>query len=203
MIIFNSYNADQLFDILYSRAKMGLKHTSYSHEVLKEVASLAHTHGDARYALELLWRAAKVAESEGKQEIMFEDVRKAQISHFPIKQSIITELPHHQKMVLFSIARLLIQSPNQSGVFSSEIKSEYEKLCLEKGESPRKQTQFWVYLQELKQNGIIQLKVINRQKKGKSGGRSARISITDLPVKELVALLEKVNELTEFHPPIN
>ena len=191
MITFNPYTDQQLFNILHSRAKLGLKNTSYSYEVLKEIASLAQKYGDARYALELLWRSAKVAESEGKQEIMFEDIRKAQISHFPIKQSTITDLHLHLKLLLLSIANLLLQFPDKSNVFTSDVKSEYEKICLEKGQIPRKQTQFWVYLQELKQSGVIQLEVVNRHKKGKSGGRSAKVSITDLPVHELIEILNE------------
>ena len=191
MIIFHPYNVEQLFDILLSRAKLGLKSTSYSHQILKEVASLSHTHGDARYAIELLWRAAKMAESSGKQEIHFEHVRKAQASNFPIKSSIITSLPAHQRLVLLSIARLLQQYPSKSYAYSTEIIKQYEKSCEEVGEIPRKLTQFWSYLRELKINGFIQIQIVNRHKKGRSEGRVAKISINDLPVRELISLLSR------------
>ena len=192
MIIFHPYNATQLYDILLARAKQGLNISTYSNEILKEIAVIAHSSGDARYALELLWRAAKVAESEHSREIFFEHVRKAQVSSFPIKQSLITDLPLHQKIVLFSIASILKRQNDTMYALSADVKRKYEKSCQNTGVSPRKQTQFWVYLQELHKIGLIKLEIINRHKKGKSLGRTGKVSISDLPVNELVEYLQKV-----------
>ncbi|MHA1978405.1 MAG: Cdc6/Cdc18 family protein [Candidatus Hodarchaeales archaeon] len=192
MIVFHPYSTIQLYDILLARAKRGLNNSTYSNEILKEIAEIAHTSGDARYALELLWRAAKVSEGEHANEILFEHVRKAQVSSFPIKQSLITDLPLHQKYVLFSIASILKQQTDTMYALTADIKRKYEGLCHNKGLRPRKQTQFWVYLQELHKIGLIRLKVINRHKQGKSLGRTGRVSISDFPVNELFQLLQQV-----------
>ena len=192
MIVFHPYNATQLYDILLARAKRGLNNSTYTTEILMEIAVIAHTSGDARYALELLWRAAKIAEGEHSNEILFEHVRKAQASSFPIKQSLITDLPLHQKFVLLSIASILKQQTDTKYALTAEIKRKYKGMCHNNGLTPRKQTQFWVYLQELHKLGLIKLKVINRHKQGKSLGRTGKVSISDFPVTDLFHVLRKL-----------
>ncbi len=190
MIVFHRYTTTQLYDILIARAKHGLNTTTYTNEVIKEIAIVAHASGDARYALELLWRAGKVAEGEQSNEITFEHVRKAQVSSFPIKQSLITDLPLHQKFVLFSIASILRRQSDSMYVLTADIKQKYESICQANGLNARKQTQFWVYMQELHKIGLIRLEVINRHNKGKSLGRTGKVSISDFPLAELLQLLQ-------------
>jgi cell division control protein 6 len=190
MITLHPYTTTQLYDILMARAKHGLNDATYTNEVIKEIAKIAHASGDARYALELLWRAGKVAEGEQSDEITFEHVRIAQVSSFPIKQSLITDLPLHQKIVLFSIATILKNQSNSMYVFTSDIKEKYKSLCQTNGLKARKQTQFWVYMQELHKIGLIKLEIINRHNKGKSLGRTGKVSISDFPIAELLHLLQ-------------
>ncbi|MHA1995492.1 MAG: Cdc6/Cdc18 family protein [Candidatus Hodarchaeales archaeon] len=192
MIVFHPYNTTQLYDIIRIRAEQGLINSSFSTEILKEIAIIAHSSGDARYALELLWRAAKVAEGEHSNEILFEHLRKAQVSSFPIKQSLITDLPLHQRVVLFAIASILKRQSDTMYALTTDIKRNYEQICQNNGLRPRKQTQFWVYLQELHKIGLIKLEVINRHNKGKSRGRIGKVSISDFPVKELLQLLHDI-----------
>lgn len=192
MIIFPPYTLLQLYDIVSLRAEQGLKFSAYSPEILKMISEIAHKQKDARYAIELLWRAGKTAEGEKVKEILHEHVRKAQISSFPVKQSLITDLPLHQKLVLFTIAQLLRQRNNEGYILSNEIKREYEITCGIKGVTPRKQTQFWIYIQELTKSGLITSEVINRHNKGKSQGRTAKISISDFPVCELTNFLDNI-----------
>jgi len=192
MIIFPAYTFAQLYDIISRRAKQGLNSSAFSPEIMKTIAAIAHKQSDARYAIELLWRAGKTAEGERSQEILYEHIRKAQISNFPVKQSLITDLPLHQKLVLFTISQLLQQRNDEGYILSNEIKREYEITCGLKGIIPRKQTQFWIYIQELTNSGLITSKIINRHKNGKSQGRTAKISISDFPVGELTTFLDKI-----------
>lgn len=191
VIVFEPYNANQLFDILSFRAQQGLYERAYSNDILKAIASLAFKNGDARYAIELLWRSAKVAEQEEAQRIDFEHIRKAQVSVFPIRQSIITDLPLQQKTVLLALALLLNYEKNRAYVTTNELRDKYNEICEKSRLNPRKQTQFWIYLQELDKQGLIELKVQNRHKNGKSAGRTTKIGISDFPVSELILLLEQ------------
>jgi cell division control protein 6 len=85
-ITFNPYTRYQLFDILSVRAELGLQEGSYSDEILDTISGLAEE-GDARFAIELLWRTAKVADQEGKNKLTDEHVRKAIIAVMPIEKS--------------------------------------------------------------------------------------------------------------------
>ena len=187
VIVFEPYTSDQLFDILSQRAQQGLYENAYSKEVINAIASLAFNYGDARYAIELLWRSAKVAEQENSLTINFEHVRKAQVSVFPINQSIITDLSPQLKQVLFALASLLNSKKDNAHVTSRELREKYDEIC----EKPRKQTQFWNYLQQLAKQGLIDLNVHNRHENGKSAGRTTLIGISDLPVSELLFLLKQ------------
>ncbi|MFX0184023.1 MAG: Cdc6/Cdc18 family protein [Candidatus Hodarchaeota archaeon] len=187
---FEPYTQAQLNDILLLRAKHGLYEAAYSDEIIKQVCSLAFKNGDARYAIELLWRSAKIAEREKKETIDFEHVRKAQVSVFPMKHSFVTDLPSQLKIVLLALTLILNFEKNRAFVTTTELRKKYEEICKENQIRPRKQTQFWMYLQELAKQGIIELKVENKHRNGKSAGRITFIGIPDFPVSELLLLLK-------------
>ncbi len=189
-VYFARYKEDQLYDILMIRAEKGLFKTAYTPQIIGIVASLAYEHGDARYAIELLWRSAKIAEQEKVQNIEIEHVRKAQISVFPIKQSMVTELSPQMKQVLLALAILLRDEKTRAFVNTTEVREKYEEICIQSKMKPRKPTQFWSYLQQLSKYGLINLKVHNRHKNGKSEGRVTSIGISDVPVSDLLFLLE-------------
>ncbi|MFX0087420.1 MAG: Cdc6/Cdc18 family protein [Candidatus Hodarchaeota archaeon] len=189
-IRFEPYTSTQLFDILENRAQAGLFKETYCADILKAMSSLAHEHGDARYAIELLWRAAKVAERERAQRIEFEHMRKAQVSIFPVNQSVIMELSPQLKTVLLALASLLHNLKHRAYVTSKEVCEKYTEICRQTNTKPRKPTQLWSYLQELSKYGLIELKVKNQRRNGKSAGRVTLIGIPDLPINDLLSLLE-------------
>ncbi len=190
VIIFEPYTYSQLLDILLQRAQRGLNERGYSDDILKAITSIANKSGDARYAIELLWRSAKVAEQQEAKEIEFEHVRKAQISVFPIKHSIVTDLSPQLKSVLLSLALLLKCDKDRAFVTTKEVREKYNEICIYSQLKPRKQTQFWLYLQELEKQGLVELEVHNTHHNGKSSGRTTLIGISDFPVDELLHLLE-------------
>ena len=190
-ITFTPYTRYQLFDILASRAELGLKENSYTDEILDVIAGLTEEKGDARFAIELLWRSARNAEQEGERSLTVEHIRKAVITVMPIERSMIDDLNTHQKLILLSIARLL-NSRIQSYVTTPEIKQEYEHICEEANLRPRRQTQVWAYLKDLNRLGLIQQEVENRHKNGRSLGRIATVRIRDLPTKEIITTLSPI-----------
>lgn len=190
LIVFEPYNSVQMFDILSLRVQKGLHENTCSDDIIRSITSLMVNNGDVRTAIELLWRAAKVAEQEKSPRINFEHIRKAKSSLFPIKQSIITDLPQQQKYILQALALLLRYETSRNFVTTRELQEKYCEICIEAQIHPRKQTQFWTYLQELAKHGIIELEVRNRHRNGKSAGRTTMISISDIPISELLLLLE-------------
>ncbi len=187
-ITFAPYTRYQLFDILASRAELGLREECYTDEILDTIASLAEEKGDARFAVELLWKSAKLADQEGENKITIEMVRKAVVDVLPVERSLIDDLNSHQKLILLSIARLL-SIREQSCVTTPQVKEEYETICEEANVRPRRQTQVWAYLRDLNRLGLIQQQVENRHSNGKSMGRISTIRIQDIPTKEIISSL--------------
>ncbi|MHA1236252.1 MAG: hypothetical protein ACTSQ9_01165 [Candidatus Hodarchaeales archaeon] len=107
----------------------------------------------------------------------------------PIEKSIIEDLNTHQKLVLLSITRLLINN-ERSNVTTPEVKNEYERVCEEANTRPRRQTQVWAYLKDLSRLGVIQQEVENRHHNGRSLGRIATIRIRDIPTDEILESLK-------------
>ncbi|MHA1214446.1 MAG: Cdc6/Cdc18 family protein [Candidatus Hodarchaeales archaeon] len=185
IIIFNPYTRAQIFDIVSSRAEKGLQDNTYDDDLIELIASLAEEYGDARFAIELLWRAAKFADQNGSNRILPEHVRKMMSSVLPIDKSILDDLSLHQKLIMLSIAKMLHNS-DKAYITTPELKEYYKQVCEEANVRPRRQTRFWTYLKDLDRLGLIQQEVSNRHKEGRALGRVALIKIRDIPVEEII-----------------
>ncbi|MHA1227668.1 MAG: Cdc6/Cdc18 family protein [Candidatus Hodarchaeales archaeon] len=190
LVVFKKYSKEQLFDILIRRAEEGLYESSFSEEIIEVITSISYEKGDVRYAIELLWRAAKIADRERESTINIEHIRMAQASILPLKREIIVDLPSHVKIVLESLALLLQHDLERSSVPISDLREKYEELCSLEGCEPRKYTQFWKYIQSLERHGLVELTVRNRHVNGRSAGRSTFISINNIPLVELLEVIK-------------
>jgi len=167
VVSFEKYTPEQLGDIVGARSLEALKEGALSDEVLAMIADTSGVRGDARYALELLWRAGKYADAESAQQILPEHVRKAQldVSQFPMHT--VMELPLHERLFLLSVAKVL-KKKKSAYVTMGEVESTYRVLCESYRIEPRKHTQFWEYLQNLKNVGILYTKISGSGFRGKT-----------------------------------
>jgi cell division control protein 6 len=194
-ITFPPYTRYQLFDIIDYRAKQGLQEESYTDELIETIASLSEEFGDARFAIELLWRAAKVADHEQKSGITAEHVRQAMVSVLPVEKSFIEDLNTHQKILLLSIAQLLNNNVMKNHVTTPEVKTAYSALCEQASIRPRRHTQVWSYIKDLARLGLIHQTVENRHhENGRSLGRVTSIRIRDIPTTEIIQTLQHLLE---------
>jgi cell division control protein 6 len=77
-IVFKQYSPQELKDILKSRAKLAFCPESLSEEVIPLCAArAAKSNGDARLAINLLWKAGKIAERENVEKVGEGHVRRA------------------------------------------------------------------------------------------------------------------------------
>ena len=76
-------------------------------------------------------------------------------------------------------------------VTTGEVEKAYRVAAEEHGEKPRGHTQFWAYLQQLSNDGLVKTKVTGDP----SGGRTTYISVPDMPVKVLRERLEDMLSL--------
>lgn len=192
VISLERYPKDQLTDILNDRVAMAFEPSTVPEDVVDLVAELAVSEsGNARFAIELLWRAGKYADAEDLDAVVPECVRKAVSSIIPtIRRSELASLGLHEKLFLLGVARFFKES--QSAYASlSEVERAYAVVCEEFGEQPHTHTQLWKYVQLLSALGILKTEVAATGTRG----RSSRVSLPSIPAyeleKELSAAVEK------------
>lgn len=187
----DQYSMHQLFNIINFRASEAFYEGAVMEGSMRLIAEIASKRGDARYALELLWRAGKYAEADGSEMVYPEHVRKAAASVYPaIKRENLRYLPLHGKLMLLATTRLL-QEKEKVEITSSELNEGYKVVCEEYNVTPKQYTRFWEYLQKLEDLGIVRIRVSSTGTRG----RRSYISIPEVPVSiiehEITSLLEK------------
>lgn len=192
VVSLEKYSGKQLEDILNSRVQLAFKPSTVSDDVVSFAAELASSeNGNARFAIEILWRAGKYANSGGFGEVSPECLRKAVSSIIPtLSKSELASLGLHEKLFLLGVARVLKET-QKAYASLSEVEKAYAVVCEEFGEQPRSHTQLWKHTKILSALGILKTEVASTGKRG----RSTRISLPSVPVveleKELSAALEK------------
>ena len=192
VIRLDRYGADQLIDILNDRVALAFEPSTVPEDVVDLVAELAVSEsGNARFAIELLWRAGKYADAENLGLVEAECVRKAISSIIPtIQRSELSSLGLHEKLFLLGAARVF-EGTRETYASLSEIEEGYAVVCEEFGEQPHSHTQLWKYVQLFSALGILKSEVTAAETRG----RSTRVSLPSVPAseleKELSADLEK------------
>src|SRR5207249_1790259 len=78
------YSSPQLEQILRERIDLSFKEGTVPEALVSFIADIASNNGDARYAIELLWRAGKYADSEESKELTPDHIRTAASSLHPV-----------------------------------------------------------------------------------------------------------------------
>lgn len=182
------YNAEQLKDIINQRLDLAFKPGAVSQDVVEMVAEIAAKYGNARFALELLWRAGNIADSSGSKTVTPEHVREAKAGVHPeVRREAIEQLGVHEKLLLLAIARRL-KITGEVYALTGDVRKSYEVVCEEHGEKPRAPSKMWEYARKLASLGVIEVKPSGAGHRG----RSSKLSIPDLPVAWLEKELEKM-----------
>jgi cell division control protein 6 len=190
IIQMDDYSKTQLLDILNDRVATAFYDNAIYPETLDLVAESAALHGgDARYAIELLWRAGKYADTENSRLVQPEHVRKASESVYPIvRKDSISQLNLHQKLFLLGVARRFKQS-DAAYLSMGEAENAYAIVCEEYGAEKRGHTQLWKYVQELSVLDVIKTEHSSAGQRGKTTLISLpHVSATELE-QELVRTL--------------
>jgi len=183
-IIFDKYSTEELKDIVASRVPLAFYPGTVPQGTIELIADTSGELGDARFAIEILEKAGMLAEEEGSQQVTPENVRTAKaLTYNVVTSSKIEVLDVQKKLVLLAVARA---SREQAYVTTREVETAYKVAAEEYGERARGHTQFWAYLQQLANEGLVETKVTGDP----SGGRTTYISVPDMPVRVLRELLE-------------
>jgi len=177
------YDRAALADILAARAELALRGGSYDMDVLGQIARIAAPGGDARFALELLANAARIAEDAGAAAISAEHVRRAKGSLLPtLSESHLEELSTHELGVLLALSRSLKRKGGS--VPSQRLRVAHAALLEELGGSKISRTTFWRTLKELERDGLVTLET-------GTTGESSQVAMDELPASFLATLLEE------------
>jgi len=190
IIQLEEYSESQLEDILQDRVNLAFRDGTVQTQTLGLIAKLGNSEGgNARYAIELLWRAGKYADASEMREVSPECVRKAVVSVYPVvRRDMIPGFSLHEKLFLLGVTRHFKQT-DSAYISMGEAEEAYALVCEEYGEKQRGHTQLWKYVQALSASGIIETIVSGVGQRGKTTLISlSRVPASDLE-QELVKLL--------------
>mgnify|MGYP001012663201 CR=1 FL=1 len=183
---FDRYSEDELRQIVTARAAEALEEGTLTEEGAGMIAGLAAEYGDARFAIEILERAASVAETEEEGVICPDDIRTAGASVYSdISESKLDDLDTNRRLALLSVSRAIRDRP---AISITAVERTYAVVCEEYGVPARKHTQFWTYVQGLERNGLLTTEVRSEA----DGGRVTYIGIPGIPPRELAKKLEYI-----------
>ena len=193
VVSLEKYGQPQLVDILNERVTMAFELGTVPEDTVSLIAELAETEsGNARFGIELLWRAGKYADAEEIEEVVAECVRKGVSSIIPsMRKSELASFGLHEKLFLLGVARVF-KGNKKAYASLVEVEEAYAVVCEEFDIKPNSHTQVWKYSQLLSSLGILRTEVASAEARG----RQTRVSLPSIPAveleKELYASLERV-----------
>ncbi len=185
-IILDKYARDELYDIIDQRVGLAFHNHTVSLDSVDLIADIASEWGDARFAIELLWKAGMCADQQHVQLVVPEHVRAAKAETYSVvTETKLENLGKHQLLTLLSIAKRLHRD-GAAYANTGDVEKTYAITCEEYNEKPRAHTMFWSYLKEVENAGFIHIKLSG---KGQLG-TTQLISLPDIPVEILVDKLD-------------
>jgi cell division control protein 6 len=189
-IVFPSYNALQIQDILKDRCSQAFKENILEEGVIAKCgAYAAREHGDARRALELLRVAGEIAERKGLLKITLRELDESEekIEKDRVIDIIMTQ-PKQFQLVLYSIINISNQKNKEDQLFTGEIYTLYKQLCSKTNLRPLTQRRVSDVIAEFDLLGIINAKVISKGRYGRT--REISIVTNDALNIKIKSLLE-------------
>jgi cell division control protein 6 len=195
-VVFPSYNAIQIQDILKKRCQESFKDNVIEEGVIAKCAAYAaREHGDARRALELLRVAGEIAERKGSNKITLKELDE---SEEKIEKDrvidIITTQPKQFQLVLYSIM-LIGEQNKEKPLFTGDIYTLYKDLCTKINLRPLTQRRVSDVIAEFDLLGIINAKVISKGRYGRT--REITVTTNDTLNAKIKTLLESSLHVNE------
>ncbi|MEF8834845.1 MAG: AAA family ATPase [Candidatus Thermoplasmatota archaeon] len=186
-IRFSKYTSEEMFPILKDRVKGAFHPGSIDDEKIQLVSDIAGKgedgNGDARFGIELLEKSALIAEMDGRNEVLTEDIRSAKGEIDPyFTEGKLKNLNEQEKLILLSATRKLKE---KAYTVTGEIEELYKVLCEEYDIEKLGHTQFWKYLKSLSNEGLLGTKTTSD-----NSGRTTKVSLSDITAEKLEKKLE-------------
>jgi len=188
VLVLDKYTRNELYDIVDQRIHLAFHNDTVDSESIDLIADIASEWGDARFAIELLWKAGMYADEKHVQLVVPEHVRAAKAETYSVvTETKLKNLGKHQIITLLSIAKRL-KKDGTAYANTGEVEKTYAITCEEYNEKPRAHTMFWNYLKEIENAGFISIKL-----SGKGHlGTTQLISLPDIPAEIVSDKLESL-----------
>jgi cell division control protein 6 len=190
-ILFPTYNAIQLQDILRNRANEAFKDGVLTEGVIEKCAAYAaREHGDARRAIDLLRISGELVERDSKEKITLEYIDKAKEKLESDKVLINIETqPKQFQITLLSIMQLFkkAQEKNEAKIFTGDVYNFYKNLCGKLRIEILTQRRISDIIGELDMLGLINARVISKGRYGRT--REIRVDLNESLVEKINAIL--------------
>src|SRR3989442_1560348 len=185
-MVFQTYNADELYDILAERWRLAFENGTAADGVLQLIAALAaQEHGDARRALDLLRVSAELAERQGEEHITEEHVQRAKNKiELDTVIEAVKSVPTQSKLILLGI--LLTEEIGNTKLTTGEVYTTYRDLSRKTGVTPLTQRRVTDLISELDMLGLVHARVRSFGR----GGRTKEIQAS-VPLLDVKKVLEK------------
>ena len=197
-IVFKPYDAAELQDILWDRARMSFYDGVLVDGAVGLCAALAAAeHGDARRALDLLRVAGELAEREGSESVLEEHIRRAEkrIEHDRIVEAL-RNLTLHSKLVLCSV--YLLGKAKVSYAITGDIYDIYSELCDQSGLVPLTQRRVSGLINELDVIGLLNSRVVSMGRYGRT--KKIRLGIARGLIRKVFATDDRLGRLIGYAP---
>ncbi len=188
VIILEKYTRHELYDIVRQRVDLAFHANTVLAESIDLIADIASESGDARFSIELLWKAGMYADEKHAKQVVPEHVRAAKAETYSVvTETKLKDLGKHQLLTLLAIAKRL-QKEDVAYATTGEVEKTYAITCEEYSDEARAHTMFWNYLKEIEHAGFIRVKPSGKGQVGKS----QLISLPDIPAEVLRGKLEEL-----------
>lgn len=184
----DKYTRAELYEIVKQRVALAFHGGTVDDGCVDLIADIASEWGDARFAIELLWKSGIAADHQHVDLVTPEHVRIAKAETYSVvTESKLKNLDRHQLLALYAVAKRL-RKDGTAYVNTGDAEKTYAVTCEEYNEKPRTHTMFWNYLKDIENAGFITIKL-----SGKGHlGQTQLISLPDIPA-EIVG--DKVKDL--------
>jgi len=174
VVEFNPYRSRELRDILGQRRDEAFHPGTVGDEVVGYIADLEGVErggsGNARAAIETLLLAGEAADSEGSQVVSIEHVRRARGVVAPDVITISDALQYlglHELLALKALIRGLRRAGTPY-ITMGAMEKEYRDVCEMFGENPRRHTQFYEYVVNMRRMGVIEARPSGKGMRGRT-----------------------------------
>ncbi|RLE66660.1 MAG: cell division control protein Cdc6 [Thermoprotei archaeon] len=181
-LVFPPYTSRELEDILRMRAEQAFHSGVLEEEVIPLCAAIAaRQNGDCRLALDLLLKAADIAERLGELKVKTEHVRMAQKEiEKNLAIDLIKSMPLHVKLVLAAI--LILHKKKIKVITTGSIYNRYVELAQRIGVEPVTQRRVSDIINELDMLGVINAQVVSLGRYGRT--KRIKLSVSESSIKE-------------------